>query len=131
MRSRRDLLSDLWRAAGLALGAAFAAVLSRALGASARTEERTLDGAAVARAAVSGGGVVGDLWISGTPEAPEARDLACTHLGCRVAPSPSGFACPCHLSRYDRDGRPVAGPAARPLARVALVRRGSSWIARS
>jgi Rieske Fe-S protein len=64
-------------------------------------------------------------------ETPEARDLACTHLGCRVKPLAGGFECPCHRSRYDREGRPVAGPAARPLARVPLEKRGASWIARS
>jgi Rieske Fe-S protein len=39
----------------------------------------------------------------------------CTHLGCIVAPEPEGFACPCHGSRFARDGRVVKGPAPSPL----------------
>jgi cytochrome b6-f complex iron-sulfur subunit len=40
----------------------------------------------------------------------------CTHLGCIVAASPEGFDCPCHGSRFARDGRVVRGPAPSPLS---------------
>ena len=39
----------------------------------------------------------------------------CTHLGCTVARTKEGFACPCHGSRFDSRGRVVGGPAPRPL----------------
>jgi cytochrome b6-f complex iron-sulfur subunit len=39
----------------------------------------------------------------------------CTHLGCIVAAEPDGFACPCHGSRFGRDGKVVRGPAPSPL----------------
>ena len=39
----------------------------------------------------------------------------CTHLGCTVARSKEGFACPCHGSRFDQRGNVVGGPAPRPL----------------
>jgi cytochrome b6-f complex iron-sulfur subunit len=39
----------------------------------------------------------------------------CTHLGCIVAVNPDGFACPCHGSRFARDGRVTQGPAPSPL----------------
>lgn len=39
----------------------------------------------------------------------------CTHLGCTVARTKQGFACPCHGSRFDSRGRVVGGPAPRPL----------------
>ena len=39
----------------------------------------------------------------------------CTHLGCIVAPEADAFACPCHGSRFARDGRVVRGPAPSPL----------------
>jgi cytochrome b6-f complex iron-sulfur subunit len=39
----------------------------------------------------------------------------CTHLGCVVAPAGEGFDCPCHGSRFGRDGRVVKGPAPSPL----------------
>ena len=40
----------------------------------------------------------------------------CTHLGCIVAPSDTGFSCPCHGSRYDTDGNVTGGPAPKALA---------------
>jgi cytochrome b6-f complex iron-sulfur subunit len=39
----------------------------------------------------------------------------CTHLGCIVGLSETGFACPCHGSRFDQDGNVTGGPAPRPL----------------
>lgn len=44
-----------------------------------------------------------------------AISAVCTHLGCSVARSPSGFACPCHGSRFATDGDVVRGPAPRAL----------------
>jgi Rieske Fe-S protein len=44
-----------------------------------------------------------------------AIGAVCTHLGCIVAPTPEGFDCPCHGSRFAQDGRVVQGPAPSPL----------------
>jgi cytochrome b6-f complex iron-sulfur subunit len=44
-----------------------------------------------------------------------ALSLICTHLGCTVESKPEGFACPCHGSRFDPQGKVVLGPAAKPL----------------
>jgi len=33
-----------------------------------------------------------------------AISTTCTHLGCIIAPSATGFQCPCHGSRFDVDG---------------------------
>lgn len=44
-----------------------------------------------------------------------AISTTCTHLGCTVARSKEGFACPCHGSRFDERGNVVGGPAPRPL----------------
>ncbi|HXI02818.1 MAG TPA: Rieske (2Fe-2S) protein [Candidatus Saccharimonadales bacterium] len=44
-----------------------------------------------------------------------AISAVCTHLGCTVARSPEGFACPCHGSRFDASGDVLGGPAPRPL----------------
>ncbi len=41
--------------------------------------------------------------------------LVCTHLGCTVESQPEGFACPCHGSRFDLQGRVVRGPASKAL----------------
>jgi len=132
VNSRRDFLGELWSWTGGTLAAVSGLLLFRALRAAAPpTREIVLDPEAVALAAASGGSAVGDLFVIGTKDAPGAISLFCTHLGCRLAvAAPAGFACPCHGSRFDREGNPVAGPARTRLARVALERRGSAWIAR-
>jgi len=52
-----------------------------------------------------------------------AYDQKCTHLSCAVTPDlASGrLLCPCHKGFFDvSDGRPLAGPPRRPLARITL-----------
>lgn len=44
-----------------------------------------------------------------------AISLTCTHLGCTVGVAETGFACPCHGSRFDQDGNVTGGPAPKPL----------------
>ncbi|MBK9168029.1 MAG: Rieske (2Fe-2S) protein [Bryobacterales bacterium] len=44
-----------------------------------------------------------------------AISTTCTHLGCIVGLSETGFACPCHGSRFDTDGHVTGGPAPRAL----------------
>ena len=44
-----------------------------------------------------------------------ALSTTCTHLGCIVGLADTGFACPCHGSRFDQDGNVTGGPAPRPL----------------
>jgi len=41
----------------------------------------------------------------------------CTHLGCLTAwkPDIETVACPCHGSKFNRDGVKIAGPAPKPL----------------
>jgi cytochrome b6-f complex iron-sulfur subunit len=44
-----------------------------------------------------------------------AISAVCTHLGCSVARSATGFACPCHGSRFAINGDVTRGPAPRAL----------------
>jgi Rieske Fe-S protein len=44
-----------------------------------------------------------------------AVSLICTHLGCVVKPSETGFDCPCHGSRFGRLGEVLKGPAPKAL----------------
>jgi cytochrome b6-f complex iron-sulfur subunit len=44
-----------------------------------------------------------------------AISTTCTHLGCIVGLADTGFACPCHGSRFDTDGNVTGGPAPKPL----------------
>lgn len=55
-----------------------------------------------------------------------AISTTCTHLGCIVSPSETGFACPCHGSRFDQDGNVTGGPAPKALAwyKVSLAPNG-------
>ena len=52
-----------------------------------------------------------------------ALDLVCTHLGCTVTVAGSGLSCPCHGSRFDRQGRVLKGPADRTLRRLKVEER--------
>jgi cytochrome b6-f complex iron-sulfur subunit len=45
-----------------------------------------------------------------------ALSLVCTHLGCTVKQEGTDFSCPCHGSRYGKDGEVLRGPAEKPLA---------------
>jgi Rieske Fe-S protein len=53
----------------------------------------------------------GDNWI--------ALSSRCTHAGCIVSfqRDIQGYKCPCHGSAYDFEGKPLKGPAKRPLLR--------------
>jgi Rieske Fe-S protein len=44
-----------------------------------------------------------------------AVSLRCTHLGCIVKQSASGFECPCHGSQFGFEGEVHKGPAPKPL----------------
>lgn len=47
-----------------------------------------------------------------------AYSLICTHLGCTIEDDGSGFACPCHGSRFDENGAVAAGLARKPLKKL-------------
>lgn len=131
MSSRRDFLSAAWAAAGAGAAAAGVAALSRALrGAPEPSHRVALPPELLAEAERSGGLVHEGLFVRGPASAPVVLDLTCTHLRCRVAPAEGGFSCPCHGSRYDAEGRPVSGPAPRPLSRPKLVPSGAGFVAR-
>jgi len=56
----------------------------------------------------------------------EALSARCTHLGCTVhwVPGENRFQCPCHGSQFAADGSVLHGPAARPLDRLPVTKRG-------
>lgn len=56
-----------------------------------------------------------------------AISLTCTHLGCIVEKTETGFSCPCHGSLFAADGEVVGGPAPRGLRwlQVSLAANGS------
>jgi cytochrome b6-f complex iron-sulfur subunit len=50
-----------------------------------------------------------------------ALSMVCTHLGCTIKKTETGYDCPCHGSRFDLRGRVDNGPAASALAAVAVA----------
>jgi len=44
-----------------------------------------------------------------------AISTVCTHLGCIVKSTAKGFDCPCHGSKFNKDGSVVKGPAPKGL----------------
>jgi len=62
-----------------------------------------------------------------------AISTKCTHLGCTVGVSETGFDCPCHGSRFDQDGNVVGGPAPIPLPwyKISLAPNGNLEVDKS
>ncbi len=46
----------------------------------------------------------------------------CTHLGCIVHAAEEGFQCPCHGSKFDKNGKVISGPAPRNLPWLEMSR---------
>ena len=83
-----------------------------------------------------------DTLPEGTPFLPPSRAVAifrdregvyaisttCTHLGCIVKPSATGFDCPCHGSKFGADGSVMRGPAPRALDWLKCSGSGNSIV---
>lgn len=64
--------------------------------------------------------VAGKFWlVNTTDEGVKALYMVCTHLGClyKWEPSTVRFECPCHGSKFSREGYYIEGPAPRSLDR--------------
>jgi len=57
------------------------------------------------------------IFLIHTAEGFFALNAVCTHLGCLTAwkQEEGIIACPCHGSRFSREGQKMAGPAPKPL----------------
>ncbi len=57
------------------------------------------------------------IYVVNSPQGFYALMATCTHLGCLTAwkPELGIIACPCHGSKFNRDGSKIAGPAPKPL----------------
>ncbi len=76
------------------------------------------------------GNSTGKFWLINTDNGPRALYMVCTHLGClyKWEPSNNRFECPCHGSKFDREGHYIEGPAPRSLDQflVEIVQGGST-----
>lgn len=65
----------------------------------------------------------GRFWLTNTPDGLMALSMVCTHLGCLFAwvDANGRFECPCHGSKFERNGQYIEGPAPRNLDRFALI----------
>jgi len=75
------------------------------------------------------------IYIIHSKEGFFSLSAVCTHLGCLTAWKPDSgiIACPCHGSKFKRDGEKIEGPAPRPLPwkRVWLSEDGDLMVDRS
>lgn len=65
---------------------------------------------------------LGSVWLVRHGNEVTAFSSVCPHLGCSVNVAPqkeAGFACPCHTSAFERDGKRRSGPAPRDLDSLA------------
>jgi Rieske Fe-S protein len=112
-------------AGALDVGAAkdFDAVTTGAAGAVEVVVTRKVEDGYMTRAVHERLAVVKD---ASSPSGLSALSTTCTHLGCGVAWSAGrkAFLCPCHGGVYGADGRVLAGPPPRPLARAPLAIAG-------
>jgi len=63
------------------------------------------------------------VYIVRTPAGFYAVSAVCTHLGCITQWKAENhlIECPCHGSKFERDGAKVAGPAPRPLPHFSIA----------
>jgi menaquinol-cytochrome c reductase iron-sulfur subunit len=62
---------------------------------------------------------LGSVWLVRRGEDVVAFSAVCPHLGCSVNAAPNGeFACPCHTSAFDPEGKKKSGPSPRDLDRL-------------
>ena len=75
------------------------------------------------------------IYIIHAKEGFFSLSAVCTHLGCLTAwkPELGIVACPCHGSKFKRDGEKIAGPAPKPLPwyRVWLSDEGDLMVDRA
>lgn len=58
---------------------------------------------------------LGAVWLIREGDAVRAYSVVCPHLGCGIELIEARFACPCHTSAFDLQGRPVTGPSPRGM----------------
>ncbi len=116
MLTRRDLLRGAM--AGLSALLAGAAGL---LGTARRRREESKR-LTIPKPAADGISFHGEVILVRAGEEVRAFSSRCAHLGCRIDREQGGLLiCPCHGSKFDRDGKRVEGPAWADLRLLRLA----------
>ena len=70
------------------------------------------------------------FWLRRGNNGLEAMWASCTHLGCEVSyePKVDQWLCPCHGSRYNREGQPLVGPAVSALVRADVKEKDGIYL---
>ncbi|MCI0476364.1 MAG: ubiquinol-cytochrome c reductase iron-sulfur subunit [Anaerolineales bacterium] len=126
--SRRDFLTNLGFSAFLAASGMLAAMFARFL-----TPNLVTPAPGPVEIGMSDAYALGSLTYIETARVYLGRDARgfyaiiaiCTHLGCAPRFDDGEFVCPCHGSRFARDGSVLAAPATRPLDRAFVGRAAS------
>ncbi len=75
---------------------------------------------------------LGSVWLVRDGEGAgtlRALSAECPHVGCQIERSPEGFRCPCHVSRFDPQGRALSGAAPRGMDPLDVrVEDGAVWV---
>ena len=116
--SRRDFLINLGYGIFLAVSSGFAAMFARFL-----TPNVVTPAPGPVEIGMPDEYATGSLTIVENARAYLGRDTQgfyaiialCTHLGCTPRFDGNEFACPCHGSRFARDGQVISTPATRAL----------------
>ncbi len=80
------------------------------------------------------GNSTGKFWLVVTEQGPKALYMVCTHLGClyKWEPARTRFECPCHGSKFTREGYYIEGPAPRSLDQFVIeVRQDGQTVAKT
>ncbi len=60
---------------------------------------------------------LGAVWLVRMGDKVRALSVVCPHLGCSIGPNTDGkgYACPCHDSFFDENGKKQGGPSPRDM----------------
>ncbi len=115
--TRRQFLKRLFWGLWLPVLGAFAAMMHRQR--QLETGAKTL---VINASEVNGFLVLDKVIISREGDRFFAFENRCTHLGCTIREARGDqLHCPCHGSRFNREGLPVKGPASKPLYRLEAI----------
>jgi cytochrome b6-f complex iron-sulfur subunit len=69
-------------------------------------------------------------WVNVEGEGPQAIYMVCTHLGClyKWVDERDRFECPCHGSKFTREGLYIEGPAPRSLDTFVTTLEEDIWV---